>query len=73
MDKLSKTYLTKALTQLEKYLPNNTDTLLSWYDNHPDYYAVTTIGKYVYCLFALPVISSNGKEIKYVVRLIIIY
>ena len=58
MNNLSKTYLTKALTRLEKYLPDDTDTLLSWYDIHPDYYSVTTIGKYVYCLFALPVISD---------------
>lgn len=28
MDKLSKIYLTKALTRLEKYLPDDTDTLL---------------------------------------------
>ena len=66
MDKLSLIYLTKALTRLEKYLPDNTDTLLSWYNIHPDYYAVTTIGKNVYCLFALPVMSSNEKEIKHV-------
>ena len=66
MDKLSLTFLTKALTRLEKYLPDDTDTLLSWYDTHSDYYSVLPIGKYVYCLFALPVMSSNGKEIKHV-------
>ena len=66
MDKLSLTYLTKALTRLEKYLPDDTDTLLSWYDIHSDYYVVTTIGKYVYCLFALPVMSPDGKEIKHI-------
>ena len=66
MDKLSLTFLTKALTRLEKYLPENTDTLLSWYDTHSDYYSVLPIGKYVYCLFALPVMSSYGKEIKHV-------
>lgn len=66
MDKLSKTYLTKALTQLEKYLPNDTYTLLDWYDIHTDYYSVLPIDNYVYCLFALPVMSSDGKEIKHV-------
>ena len=66
MDNLSITYLTKALTRLEKYLPNDTYTLLDWYDIHTDYYSVLPIGNYVYCLFALPVISSNGKEIKHV-------
>ena len=66
MDSFSKIYLTQALTRLEKYLPDDTDTLLSWYDIHHDYYAVTTIGKYVYCLFALPVMSSDGKEIKHI-------
>ena len=33
MDKLSLTYLTKALTRLEKYLPDDTDTLLDWYED----------------------------------------
>lgn len=66
MDKLPLTYLTKAFTRLEKYLPDNTDTLLSWYDTHSDYFSVMPIGKYVYCLFALPIMSSNGKEIKHV-------
>ena len=66
MDKLSLTYLTKALTRLEKYLPDDTDTLLDWYEGHTDYYSVLLIGKYVYCLFALPVMSSDGKEIKHV-------
>ncbi len=66
MDKLSKIYLTKALTRLEKYLPDDTDTLLDWYEGHTDYYSVLLIGKYVYCLFALPVMSSDGKEIKHV-------
>ena len=69
MNILTMTYLTKALTRLEKYLPDNTDTLLSWYDIHPDYYAVTSIVKYVYCLFALPVMSSDGKEIKHVAEI----
>ena len=69
MDKLSKTYLTKALTRLEKYLPDDTDILLDWYNIHSDYYAVTSIGKYVYCLFALPVMSSDGKEIKHVAEI----
>ena len=31
-----------------------------------DYYSVLPIGNYVYCLFALLVILSNGKEIKHV-------
>ena len=66
MDKLSLTYLTKAFTRLEKYLPDDTDILLSWYDTHSDYYSVLPIGKYVYCLFALPVMSSYGKEINHV-------
>ncbi|MBF1116963.1 MAG: hypothetical protein HXL53_06865, partial [Solobacterium sp.] len=66
MDKLSLTYLTKALTRLEKYLPDDTVTLLDWYEGHTDYYSVLPIGNYVYCLFALPVISSKGKEIKHV-------
>ena len=66
MDNLSKIYLTKALTRLEKYLPDDTDTLLDWYDIHTDYYSLLPIGNYVYCLFAFPVISSNGKEIKHV-------
>ena len=66
MDKISLTYLTKALTRLEKYLPDDTDTLLDWYDIHTDYYSLLPIGNYVYCLFAFPVISSNGKEIKHV-------
>ena len=66
MDKLSKTYLTKAFSRLEKYLPDDTETLLDWYEGHTDYCSVLPIGRYVYCLFALPVISSNGKEIKHV-------
>lgn len=66
MDKLSLIYLTKAFTRLEKYLPDDTDTLLDWYDIHTDYYSVLPIGNYVYCLFALPVITSSGKEIKHV-------
>lgn len=66
MDNLSKIYLTKALTRLEKYLPDDTDTLLDWYEGHTDYYSVLPIGNYVYCLFALPVISSKGKEITHV-------
>ena len=45
MDKLSKIYLTKALTRLEKYLPDDTDTLLDWYEDHTDYYSVLPIGK----------------------------
>ena len=69
MDKLSLTYLTKALTRLEKYLPDDTDTLLSWYDIHSEYYSVLRIGRYVYCLFALPVMSSDGKEIKHVAEI----
>ena len=48
MDNLSITYLTKALTRLEKYLPNDTYTLLDWYDIHTDYYSVLPIGNYVY-------------------------
>ena len=66
MDNVSKIYLTKALTRLEKYLPDDTVTLLDWYEGHTDYYSVLPIGNYVYCLFALPVISSKGKEIKHV-------
>ena len=66
MDSFSKIYLTQALTRLEKYLPDDTDTLLGWYDIHSDYYSVLPIGKYVYCLFALPVMSSYGKEINHV-------
>ena len=66
MNILTMTYLTKALTRLEKYLPDNTDTLLSWYDIHSEYYSVLRIGRYVYCLFALPVMSSDGKEINHV-------
>ena len=66
MDKLSLTYLTKALTRLEKYLPDDTDTLLDWYEGHTDHYSVLPIGKYVYCLFTLPVMSPDGKEIKHI-------
>ena len=55
-----------SLIRLGKYLPDTTDILLDWYDIHYDYYAVTSISKYVYCLFALPVMSSDGKEIKHV-------
>ena len=66
MNKLDEIQLTKAVTRLEKYLPDDTDTLLSWYDTHSDYYSVLPIGKYVYCLFALPVMSSYGKEINHV-------
>ncbi len=66
MNTLTLHYLTKALKRLEKWLPDNTKVLLSWYQQFPNNASCIKIQDYAYCLFSLPCISMDGKEIEHI-------
>src|SRR3712207_1993158 len=64
MNSLIKKYLYQSLKRLEKWMPEDADHLLAWYEQHPEYINIEgNEDEYIYCLFSLPCISSTGKEV----------